>query len=79
VADALQRINLNVPPAVRTELRALAAERSLTESEMARRLLVSALADARREQFYRRVAEAHSAELRARDLRHLRALDRLDD
>jgi hypothetical protein len=77
--DALQRINLNVPPAVRTELRALAAERGQTESEMARSLLISAINGLRREAFYRRVAEAHTPELRARDLKHLRALERLDD
>ena len=74
----MQRINLNVPSDVRDQLRALAATSGVTEAEMARALLVRALAAARREEFYRRVAEAQTPELRARELRMLRAIERLD-
>jgi plasmid stability protein len=76
--DAMQRINLNVPPAVRTRLRALAAQHGRTESEMARALLIGALEGAMREQFYRQVAEAQTAERSARDLQILRAFEGLD-
>jgi len=76
--DVMERINLNVPSDVRQRLRDLAAQAGRTESEMARTLLVSALEGARREAFYRRVAETYTPELRARDLDILRALERLD-
>jgi len=74
----MQRINLNVPPAVRTQLRALATQHGQTESEMARALLISALDGAVREQFYRRVVEAQTPARAARDLEILRAFERLD-
>jgi hypothetical protein len=48
-----------------------------TESEVARSLLVDALARARREEFYRSVAAAQTPELRARDLEILRSFERL--
>ena len=76
--DVMERINLNVPSDVRQRLREMASRSGRTESEMARALLVSALDGAFREAFYRQVAEAHSPELRARDLDILRAFERLD-
>jgi hypothetical protein len=75
--DALQRINLNVPAAVRAQLRELAARVGRTESEVARVLLVDALERARRDEFYRRVAEAQTPAVRARDLEILRAFENL--
>ena len=56
----------------------MAPKSGRTEAEMARTLLVGALEAAWREAFYRRVAEAYSPELRARDLDVLRAFERLD-
>jgi hypothetical protein len=76
--DTMQRINLNVPPAVRAQLRAVAAQRGRTESEMARELLAKALDAAVREQFYRNVVEAQTPERAARDLQILKAFERLD-
>lgn len=74
----MERINLNVPTDVRAQLRKMAAEAGRTEAEVARALLMGALEQARREEFYRRVAEAQNPKLRARDLQILRAFERLD-
>ena len=52
--------------------------RELEVSELARSLLMDSLERARREGLYRRVAEAYTPELRARDLKILRAFERLD-
>ena len=76
--DVMERINLNVPSDAREQLREMAARAGRTEAEVARTLLIDALDRARREEFYRRVAEAQSPELRARDLQVLRAFERLD-
>ena len=76
--DVLERINLNVPKDVRRELRRLAVSAGRTEAEMARVLLVRALEEARRHEFYRAFAEAYTSELRDRDLSILRAFERLD-
>jgi hypothetical protein len=73
----MERINLNVPPDVRRQLREMASRAGRTEAEVARALLTDALERTRRDEFYRRVAEAHTPELRARDLRILRAFERL--
>ena len=73
------RINLNVPVSVRTELQAFATRQGRTESEVARELLIGALEGARREWFYRQLAEAYTPEMRARDMQILRAFERLDE
>jgi hypothetical protein len=78
MADVMERINLNVPPDVRRQLREEAARQGRTESEVARALLIEALERARREAFYRSVAEGYTPEVRARDLEVLRAFDRAD-
>jgi hypothetical protein len=75
--DVLERINLNVPPAVRRQLRELARRAGRTESEVARNLLIDALERAHREQLYRAVADRQTAQLRARDLEVLRAFEKL--
>ena len=75
--DVMQRINLNVPADVRKQLQEMAARSGRTEAEVARALLVGALERASREDFYRSVAEAQTPELRARDLKILRAFERL--
>jgi hypothetical protein len=71
------RINLNVPADVRLQLRELATRAGRTEAEVARALLVDALERARREESYRRVAEAQTSATRARDLEILRAFENL--
>lgn len=73
----MERINLNVPADVRRQLREMANRSSRTEAEVARALLVGALERARREEFYRRVAEAQTDRIRARDLEILRAFEGL--
>ena len=74
----MERINLNVPKDVRKELQRLATKSGRTEAEMARTLLMSALEEARRHEFYRAVASAQTPELRARDLTILKAFEGLD-
>lgn len=74
----MERINLNVPSDVRRRLRQLASRSGRTEAEVARALLVSALERARRDEFYRQVADAQSPAVRDRDLRILRAFERID-
>ena len=76
--DAMERLNLNVPPPVRSRLKVVAARAGRTESEMARTLLMSALEAAWREAFYQEVAETYTPAMRARTLEVLRALDKLD-
>jgi hypothetical protein len=76
--DVLERINLNVPAAVRRQLKELAGREGRTEAEVARGLLVDALERARREEFHRQVARHQTADLSARDLQVLRAFERLD-
>lgn len=73
----MERINLNVPPDVRRQLREMAARAGRTEAEVARALLVGALDRARRDEFYRQVAAGYTPELRARDLEILHAFERL--
>jgi len=73
----MERINLNVPADVRQQLRELATRAGRPEAEVARALLVEALERARREEFYRRVAEAYTPAMRARDLEILRAFESL--
>lgn len=73
----MERINLNVPADVRRQLRELAARAGRTEAEMARTLLIGAIERMRREEFYRRVAEAYTPELRERELKILHALEKL--
>ena len=79
MADVLQRLNLNVPAAVRQRLRELARDAGRTEAEVGRALLIEALERARRDEFYRRVAEAQTPAARARDLEILRAFEGLSD
>ena len=77
MADVMERINLNVPADVRRQLRELASRAGRTEAEMARTLLIGAIERMRREEFYRRVADAYTPELRERELKILHALEKL--
>ena len=76
--DVMERINLNVPGAVRKRLRAMAKQSGRTEAEVARTLLVDAVERARRDEIFRQFAEAYTPERRARDLAWARAFERLD-
>lgn len=79
MSDAMERINLNVPKDVRRQLRRIAKGEGRSEAEVARGLLIDALERARRQEFYRAVAEAHTDELAVRDLEILQAFESLDD
>ena len=76
---SLARINLNVPIETRRRLKAVAKRLKKTESEVARDLLVSALQQQEKDDFYRRVAEQMTPALRARLLEIADAFERLDD
>jgi len=71
----MERINLNVPPKVRAHLRRVAKRLKLSESETARRLLVAALQDDDRRQFYGKVAASQSLALRKRQLEIVAAFE----
>lgn len=75
---ALERINLNVPGEARRRLKAIAKKLDKTESEVARELLLEALERAERAEFYRRVADETTTELRGRLLYVAEALEQLD-
>ncbi len=73
----MERINLNIPSEARRRLRGVAKRLGRTQSEVARALLLEALDNAEREDFYRRVAQAQTPELREHRLRILAAFERL--
>lgn len=75
---ALERINLNVPPEMRRRLRAVAKRLKKSESEVARDLLLEGLRRKEREDFYQRVSEQMTPELRARLLEIANTFERLD-
>jgi hypothetical protein len=75
----LERINLNVPSETRRRLRAVAKRLKKTESEIARDLLIEALRREEKEEFYRRVSEQMTPELRQRLLEIADAFEGLDD
>jgi hypothetical protein len=75
---ALERINLNVPAETRRRLKAVAKRLKMTESEVARDLLVEALRRKESEEFYRRVSDQMTPELRARLLEIADAFEGLD-
>jgi predicted DNA-binding protein len=75
---ALERINLNVPSELRQRLHAMAKRLKKTESEVARELLMEGLRRREKEQFYRRVSEQMTPELRARLLEVAGAFERVD-
>lgn len=74
---ALERINLNVPAETRRRLRSVAKRLRKTESEVARDLLVDGLGRKEKEEFYRKVSEQMTPELRARLLEIATAFERL--
>jgi hypothetical protein len=76
----MERINLNVPPAAKAQLKELAAARRVPEGVLARELLLAALERAGVEEFCRRSAAAREAPaLQARLREVAEAFERLDD
>ncbi len=75
--DVLERINLNIPSEARRRLKSVARRTGRTESETARELLLHALDRAERDEFYRRVGEAYTLELRERDVQMITAYEKL--
>lgn len=74
----MERINLNVPADVRKRLRSVARMRGCTEAEAARSLLMGALEEQEREEFYRQAAAAVTPEYTKRQREILDAFERLD-
>ncbi len=75
----MERINLNIPEDARKRLRRIAKRSDKTESELARELLVGALDQAERDEFYRRTIEAQTPEVVQRHLEVLAAFEALGD
>jgi hypothetical protein len=75
--DAMERLNLNIPEDTRKALKRLARQANRREGELARELLVRAIAAAERDAFLRRVAAAQTPELREREVELARALEKL--
>lgn len=77
MSAALQRVNLNLPPETREQLRCLAKAAKTPEAVYARLLLVEAIARAERESFQRRIEASRTPQVRARDRKIASALERL--
>jgi hypothetical protein len=77
MAAPLQRINLNLPPVARQQLRRLAQSAGEPEAAFARGLLVDAIERAERALFRRRLEASRTPERRARDLEIAAALEHL--
>jgi len=73
----MERLNLNIPTDTRNVLRRLARLANRREAELARDLLVRAIAEAERAALLQRVAAAQTPELRRRQVELARALERL--
>ena len=73
----MERINLNIPKDARKRLKQLAHRTGRTESETARALLLEALDRLDAEEFYAKVAEAQTSEIRARQIAMLEAYEKL--
>lgn len=72
----MERLNLNLPSAAREVLKRLARQATTTEGELARRLMLDALARAERQELIERAVRAGTRERRARDLQILNALEK---
>ena len=68
MASALERINLDLPPAARRQLRRLAKAARTPEATYAGELLVGALERVERSQFRQRLEASRTPKRRARDL-----------
>lgn len=74
----MERLNLNIPEDARKRLKKIAARRQRTESEIARELLLVAIEQAERDEFYRQVATGQTPQLQKRYLLVLDAFESLD-
>lgn len=75
-AEALQRLNLNLPAETRERLRGLAKAARQPEAVVARELLVAAIERAEREAFRESVRKSRSDARKARDLEIASAMER---
>jgi chemotaxis methyl-accepting protein methylase len=62
----MERLNLNVSKDTRERIRRIARRRNLKDAEAARELLTEAVERDERDEFYRRMEEAQTPELRER-------------
>ena len=73
----MERLNLNVPAEARAALRRIAKREARREAEVARDLLLRAIDNDEREEFFRALEAAQKPELRDR-LRHInQAMEKL--
>jgi predicted DNA-binding protein len=75
---SLERINLNVPSDARRRLKAVAKRIGRTETEVARELFLEGLNRAERDQFYDRVANEMTPEIRKRMIQIAEALENIN-
>ena len=73
----MERLNLNIPSAIRAALRELAAKHDRKEAEYARELLVQAVEQAEREEFFVAMEEGMTPAARRRLRAVSKALERL--
>jgi hypothetical protein len=74
----MERLNLNIPEDAKRYIRLLAKQERRTESEVARELLLEALKERRRREFYEKAAKAASnPQHRERALRIARVMETL--
>ena len=74
----MERLNLNIPADARARLRRIAQAASRTESEVARDLLLSGIAQSERDTFYLEVSRGLTARQRQRQIEMLDAFESLD-
>jgi len=77
MAGALQRVNLNLPPQAREQLRRLAKAARASEAAYARELLVDAIQRAERARFRTQLEASRTPERCARDLEIANAVEHL--
>lgn len=73
----MQRLNLNVPAEARAALKRLAKRDGRREAEVARELLLRAIEEAERDEFFRELEASRTPALRERLQRIGRALETL--
>lgn len=62
----MERLNLNVPAGARVALKRIAARERRREGEVAREMLLRAIAEEERRELYRRIEKAQSPALKKR-------------
>jgi hypothetical protein len=74
----MERLNLNITGDMRVRLRQVAEKRQRTESEVARELLLTAIEEAERDEFFRQVAASRTPDLDRRYLEVHEAFEKID-